>query len=132
MLTPYEIIVKTALPAIRSMIARDLTEKYNLKQKEIADLMHITQAAVSYYLTQSRGKYIKYLEGTEVNTMIDELSNKIYKEKLSAEDLILELNKIIVYMMKNKYLCTYHALLEPNINKEECELCNEILKNWSS
>ena len=132
MLTPYEIIVKTALPAIRSMIARDLTEKYNLKQKEIADLMHITQAAVSYYLTQSRGKYIKYLEGTEVNTMIDELSNKIYKEKLSAEELILELNKIIVYMMKNKYLCTYHELLEPDVNEEECGLCDEILKNWSA
>ena len=132
MLTPYEIIVKTALPAIRSMIARDLTEKYKLKQKEIANLMHITQAAVSYYLTHSRGKYIKYLEGTEINTMIDRLSDKIYKEKPSARDLILEINKIIIYMMKNKYLCTYHELLEPDINEEECGLCDEILKNWNS
>ena len=132
MLTPYEIIVKTALPAIRSMIARNLTEKYSLKQREIASLMYMTQAAVSYYLTHSRGKYIKYLEDTEINNMINKLSEKIYRERLSAKDLILEINKIIVYMMKNKYLCIYHELLESNINKDECDICNEILKNCSS
>lgn len=132
MLTPYEIIVKTALPAIRSMIAQDLTKKYNLRQKEIAKLMHMTQAAVSYYLTRSRGKYISYLENTEINDMIDRLSEKLYRERLSARDLILEINRIIVYMMKNKYLCTYHELLEPDINEEECGLCDEILKNWNA
>ena len=132
MLTPYEVIVKTALPALRSMIARDLTKKYNLKQKEVAQLMHITQAAVSYYLTQSRGKYISCLENTEIIEMIDKLSDKIYHEKISDEEFILEINKIIVYMMKHKYLCIYHELLESNIKKDECSLCEEILKDWST
>ena len=132
MLTPYEIIVKTALPAIRSMLAQDLTKKYNLKQKEIAKLMHMTQAAVSYYLTCSRGKYTSYLKNTEINDMIYKLSEKLYSEKLSAKDLILEINKIIIYMMKNKYLCTYHVLLEPDINEEECGLCDKILKYWNT
>ncbi len=132
MLTPYEVIVKTALPAIRSMLAKDLTKKYNLKQKEIAELMHLTQAAVSYYLTRSRGKYMDYLQNTEINKMIEELSERLYREKLSSQELILEINKLILYIMKKGYLCEYHTLIEPTANNEECNLCEEILKHWNA
>jgi hypothetical protein len=131
MLTPYEVIVKTALPAIRSMLAKDLTKRYNLKQKEIAELMHLTQAAVSYYLTRSRGKYMTYLQKTEVDDMIKDLSEKLYTEKLSPQELILEINKLIMYIMKKKYLCDYHVLIEPNTLDEECTLCDEMLKYWN-
>lgn len=128
MLTPYEVIVRTALPAIRSMLAQELTKKYKLKQRETAELMHMTQAAVSYYLARSRGKYIVYLENTEISGMINELCDKLYYNRLSPKELVLEINRIIIFMMKNRYLCNYHVILEPEIDEEECNLCDEILK----
>jgi len=130
MLTPYEIIVKTALPALRSMIAKELTEKYKLKQREIADLMHVTQAAVSYYLTKARGKYTRQLYNTEVRDMISELTEKIYVEKPTPEELVQDLNRIIVHIIRKGYLCEYHSILESIPSKEECNVCEEILKYW--
>lgn len=133
MLTPYEIIVKTALPAIRSMLAENLTFKYNLKQKEIAELMHLTQAAVSYYLTKSRGKYTDYLRSDEdIAVKIDKLAYKLYRQKLSSQELAMEINKLIMYIIRKKYLCDYHNLLEPETNEEECNICDDILKYWST
>jgi len=44
MFTPYEVIVKTILPAIRSILVRELAEKYGYKQMEIARHLYITQA----------------------------------------------------------------------------------------
>jgi hypothetical protein len=133
MLTPYEIIVKTALPAIRSMLAEKLTMKYNLKQKEIANLMHLTQAAVSYYLNKGRGKYTDYIRNDEeIKIMIENLADKIYREKISSEELAIELNKLILYIVKRKYVCDYHELLEPDSIEEGCTLCDSILKYWQT
>ncbi len=132
MLTPYEVIVKTALPAVRGLLAEKLTKKYGLKQKEIASLLHVTQAAVSYYLTKSRGKYVDHLRDTEINNMVDKLSETIIKEKPNPEELAKHINKIIIEVIRKGYLCDYHMLLEDIGEKEECKLCETILEYWDT
>ncbi len=55
MLLPCEVAVKSVIPAIRSAIARELTESYGLKQKDVAELLGVTQTAVSKYTSHCRG-----------------------------------------------------------------------------
>ncbi len=132
MLTPYEVIVKTALPAVRGLLAERLTKKYGLKQKEIASLLHVTQAAVSYYLTKSRGKYVDHLRDTEISSMVDELSDVIVQTRPDPEELAREINRIIIEVVRKGYLCDYHMLLEDIGDKEECKLCETILEYWDT
>jgi len=132
MLTPYEVIVKTALPAVRGLLAERLTKKYRLKQKEIASLLHVTQAAVSYYLTKSRGKYVDHLRDTEISSMVDELSDVIVQTRPDPEELAREINRIIIEVVRKGYLCDYHMLLEDIGDKEECKLCETILEYWDT
>ena len=54
MLMPCEIVVKTVLPVMRAMVAKELIKVYNLKQVEVADLIGVTQAAVSQYVRGER------------------------------------------------------------------------------
>ncbi len=132
MLTPYEVIVKTALPAVRGLLAEKLTKKYGLKQKEIASLLHVTQAAVSYYLTKSRGKYVDHLRDTEISEMVEKLSDLIVKKRPTPEELAKEINKIIIEVVRKGYLCDYHMLLEDIGEREECKLCETILEYWNT
>ncbi len=51
-----EEVVKYVLPAYRSMVANALVYEYGFTQQQTAKLMEISQAVVSYYITNKRGK----------------------------------------------------------------------------
>ena len=55
MYLPCEAIARYILPVFRSIIAKDLVEKYGLTQVEAAKRLGTTQAAVSQYVHSKRG-----------------------------------------------------------------------------
>jgi len=50
-----EFIARYVLPAFRSLVAKDLVEKYGFTQVEAAEKLGTTQAAISQYLHSKRG-----------------------------------------------------------------------------
>jgi predicted transcriptional regulator len=54
-LVPCEEIVKQDLPIFRSLLAKELINKYNFTQKEVAEKLQTTQPAISQYLSLKRG-----------------------------------------------------------------------------
>ncbi len=62
MIAPCEKITKLLLPAVKIMIIKNLSKKYNLNQPEIAKSLGLTQAAVSKYLSGKYSVKIKKLE----------------------------------------------------------------------
>lgn len=83
MLFPCEFVVKKVLPAIRAGIVRELFDKYNLKQNQIAKVLGITQSSVSLYLSGERGGFEEvykvidqnYIKDLAKNLMNDEISH---------------------------------------------------------
>lgn len=59
-----ETVVKDILPAVRALIAKDLKEK-GYTQTEIAELLDLTQPAVSQYLSAARGSKVQRIEQDE-------------------------------------------------------------------
>ncbi|HLQ03907.1 MAG TPA: transcriptional regulator, partial [Nitrososphaerales archaeon] len=58
MLNPYEIVSRSALPALRAMVSKRLKDRYSMTQQQIATRMGITQASVSNYARKARGVMI--------------------------------------------------------------------------
>lgn len=54
---PCEIILWHILPAMRKEFAKGLMKNYGLNQKQVAELLGITPAAVCQYLSDKRGYY---------------------------------------------------------------------------
>jgi len=52
---PCEYIVWNVLPSIRKEFARGLINNYGLNQKQVAELLKLSSAAVSQYLSNKRG-----------------------------------------------------------------------------
>ena len=82
---PCEIVVWYVIPAIRSELAKQLL-KLGMKQKDISELMDITQPAVSQYITDKRGSGIKL--GDDIKNLIHEFARDLVDGKSTKEDLI--------------------------------------------
>jgi predicted transcriptional regulator len=52
---PCEFIVWNILPSIRKELAKSLMRNYDLNQKQVAELINLSSAAVSQYLSNKRG-----------------------------------------------------------------------------
>ena len=82
--TPCEYIVWKGLPIIRKEIAKILIDKYGLNQKETAEKLGISYAAVSQYLSGKRGK---------IEIIDAEILNEI---DISAEKILKSVNDVTV------------------------------------
>ncbi len=65
---------KLMIPAARSIIARELKERYQMTEQEIASQLGVAQAAVSKYLS---GKYSKAIKDVEKGVDMASIANKI-------------------------------------------------------
>ena len=55
MLLPAEIETKTSIPALRALIAKKLIGVHKMNQKQAANSLGVTQAAISNYMRGTRG-----------------------------------------------------------------------------
>ena len=84
MLLPAEIESKSLIPALRAILAKDLANKYHIREDEISKMLGVTQAAISNYIRGTRGdpKLIeKLLEDKQVADMLNDISDSLSTDK---------------------------------------------------
>lgn len=115
---PCEIVVWYVIPAIRSELAKELLN-LGMKQKDVSELMDITQPAVSQYITDKRGSGIKLDEN--VRKMIRDFARELSEGTATKAELIGRTCAIC------KHVKTVDVLNQLNIDKSElgddCQSC---------
>lgn len=115
---PQEIEVRYILPAIRRELARIFIQEHKLSQKESANLLGLTEAAVSQYQHSKRAKEVVFS-----NAVVDEIrksANKILAEK-SKQRLIAEMYRISNLTTVKQILCDIHRAQSKDL--ESCNVC---------
>ena len=105
--TPCEYIIWNGIPVIRREIAKSMIQDFQLNQKQAAEKLGVTPAAISQYLSGKRGK----IEITD-----DEILKEIKK---SAERIIREGEDYIV--KETCRICT--IIRKKNILSISCDVC---------
>ena len=125
---PCELVVWYVLPAIRSELAKSLLS-LGMKQKDVSQLMDITQPAVSQYITDKRGSGIKFNDevnsgikfNDEVNSLINDFASELYSGEAKKSDIISKTCFIC------KQIKTSDIIEQLNIDKSElgddCKAC---------
>jgi uncharacterized protein len=72
--------VKTVLPAVKAIMARTIVEKHGLNEKQTAQLLGLSQSAVSRYVGRERGNLLKIDHAEEVLGLIDQMVTSLIKE----------------------------------------------------
>ena len=113
-----EIVVWYLIAAIRFELAKELLN-LGMKQKDVSELMDITQPAVSQYITDKRGSGIKLDD--QVRGMVQEFARELSEGEATKADLIPRTCKIC------KNVKTADVLEQLGIDKSElgddCQTC---------
>jgi predicted transcriptional regulator len=123
MLMPCEIAVKSVVPSIRASIAIELTKSYHMKQNDVANILGITQTAISKYTRQVRGTVIKIDESEEIRSMILQVTGQIADKKISRQDLASKFCEICQVARRNGLMCELCKRNDPSIDIETCQIC---------
>lgn len=107
---PCEPVVKLVLPAFRSLVAKELIEKYHFSQVAAAKKLGTTQAAISQYLYSKRGeKRMKDLEAMpSVLSMANQVASGLATQSLSPFDAMLKFCELCKALKNKGLVCNMH------------------------
>src|SRR5665647_125783 len=69
-------------------MARTIVEKHGLKEKETANILGLSQSAVSRYMNRGRGNLIEIENSIEVSTLIDQMVTFLVKEPHKKREIM--------------------------------------------
>ena len=130
MLLPSEVEAKIIIPALRSILAKKLSTEYALEEKVIANILGITQPAVSNYVRDIRGdkNFInKVLDIDEITSKINGVARDLATSKAQTPSAMSMLIELCDFIRNSLLICEAHHLIELDINEEICEQCRVIL-----
>ncbi|MEM2137098.1 MAG: hypothetical protein QXI93_03985 [Candidatus Methanomethylicia archaeon] len=123
MMIPCEVAVRFVLPCVRAMIAKRLVSNYGLKQIDAAKLLGTSQPAISLYTRRLRGSALNLDGYSDILESIDKLAGYLVNGNVDVNVFAEEFCNVCKLIRVKGLLCSYHKLIEPNINVEKCNIC---------
>ncbi|MFH0897905.1 MAG: hypothetical protein V1850_07680 [Candidatus Bathyarchaeota archaeon] len=113
---------KAVVPTIRAMVAKELRGSYKMKQEEIANLLGLTQSAVSQYLGNIRGRTLDIEGIKEVETIVKNLAS-ILRTNSTPKDICQLYCEACRIIRAKRIMCQLHSRLDPLFNTVDCDIC---------
>jgi predicted transcriptional regulator len=88
LLLPCEVGVKTVLPAIKALMARNIVEKHGMKEQQVAEILGLSQSAISRYTTKDRGNIITLENEPEVQKLIEQMTAFLIYEPHKKKEIL--------------------------------------------
>ena len=120
---PCEVVVRSVLPAFRSLVARRRIEHFNFSQVAAAKKLGTTQASVSHYLYSKRGaQMVKQLEESPiVQKLVNDIAEGIAANKISPFDAMQHFCKLCQVLRSRDLICDWHKVCLDV--PESCNVC---------
>ena len=123
---PCEVGVKTVLPAVRALMARTILEKHGMKEEQAADILNLSQSAVSKYVTRDRGNALVIENVAEVQKLVDKMITLLIQEpdrKMELMELFCQTCRTI---REKGLLCQLCRENEDESWRENCNFCRSV------
>jgi len=123
LIIPCEIAVKSVIPAIKALMAKELVEKRGLRQDEVAEILGISQSAVSKYTRKIRGYLIKVDDIEEIEPIIDKMIGLLASGTDQRAEFLRFFCRTCMAIRKRRLMCQFCQKADPKVKIEECDLC---------
>jgi len=123
LISPYEIVAKSALPALRAMVAKRLQEDFHLTQQQVARRLGVTQASISNYARKTRGMMVNLESDGTVAKAADRIAKELSSENPDNREALRSMTEVLDYIRFNRLMCTLHSDLEPGFPTDGCYAC---------
>jgi hypothetical protein len=123
LILPCEVGVKTVLPAVKAIMARQIVEKHGLNEQQTADLLGLSQSAVSRYISKERGNLLEINGSTEVLVLIDQMVTSLIKEPDNKTEVLTLFCQICTSIREKGLMCPFCQKEMPTEWAENCFFC---------
>jgi len=122
---PCVIIVKYILPAVRVLVMKELTEKYNMRKIDASAKMELTPAAITQYFKGDRGATFvnEILRSEETMKKVSKLAETLARNGAPIEGVIEQLCGICATIRSKEALCKLHEKDLPALKECVCTIC---------
>ncbi len=118
-LMPQEIEIWYIIPALRRELAKSMIANFKLTQKEVSQILGITESAVSQYLKAKRANELKFSE-KELEE-IRKTTKKIILDKDNCNKYVYELT---TRFRGTDNICKLHRKYDKTLSCD-CKICVE-------
>ena len=123
LILPCEVGVKTVLPAVKAVMARSIVEKHGLNEKQTAELLGLSQSAVSRYVNKERGNLLTVENATEVLALIDQMVTSLIKEPNNKTEILKLFCQTCKAIREKGLMCPHCQKEMPQEWAENCFFC---------
>jgi predicted fused transcriptional regulator/phosphomethylpyrimidine kinase len=116
-----EIVVEEFLPTVRSLLAESLRER-GLTQSDVAELLGISQSAVSKYATGDVDRNERLLADERVQDLVERLSEGLTTGEMTPTEALIEIEVCIRELERGGVLAELHAEAVPELAEYDGEL----------
>jgi hypothetical protein len=125
LIIPCEIAVKSLVPSLKALIVKELVEKYGLKQDEVAEVLGISQSAVSKYTRKVRGYVINATQVKEVDFLVQKITLRVINGEYSKREFLRLFCRMCTLVRENGLMCELCRKSDRKLQLEKCDFCSE-------
>ncbi|ADM27145.1 conserved hypothetical protein [Ignisphaera aggregans DSM 17230] len=126
----FELGYRYILPSIKKRLVEIMLREYGYTQREIANILGLSEAAVSRYISSQRGHTINIEIYSDIDKRIRELAELIASHRIRDRYTIYrKLYGIVLETMSKKYVCSIHRELDRDIDPSRCNICPELFSS---
>jgi hypothetical protein len=122
LILPCEVAVRSVIPAIRALVAKEL-EDQGFSQDQIAEILGVSQSAVSKYSRNVRGRAIKVDDIEEIRPFIDGIVIILLDGTRQSVELLQLFCQACIAIRRTNLMCALCQKSDPKIKLEECGFC---------
>lgn len=123
MIVPCEVAVKFVVPAVKALVATRLVDKHGLKQDEVAEILGISQSAVSRYTRKNRGHNINIGGAGDIEPLINKMATLVLNGSSQKHTFLTSFCQACVIVRKNSLMCPFCRSTNHKAEMEDCDVC---------
>jgi predicted transcriptional regulator len=126
LIVPCEVAVKSVVPAVKAMIAQQLVNEHGMKQEQVAEILGISQSAVSKYSRKVRGHVIEVDKVQEARPLIASMVIMLVNGQHQRPEFLRLFCETCGTIRKTGIVCQFCKKSDLKIKIQECGFCMEL------
>jgi len=126
LILPCEVAVKSVVPAVKALMAQELVEEHGMNQEQVAEILGISQSAVSKYFRKVRGHVIEADKVQEARPLIASMVVMLVNGEQRRAEFLQLFCETCGTIRKTGIVCRFCKKSDPKIKIEECCFCMEL------
>ncbi len=123
LILPCEVATRSVVPAIKALIAKKLVEEHGLKQDQVAEMLGISQSAVSKYSRNIRGYAVRLDSIQEIYPLLNEMAKIAFEANRNRTCFVELFCEACIAIRRKKIMCSLCHKSDSTINIQQCDYC---------